>query len=240
MIEQPAYTVGNANQTNQTAARAATGVGSAPAYLLAKRLMDILGALVGLTLLFPVFVAIALLVVVASPGPIFHRRRVLARQNHDPAQNTPLKTFDAFKFRTMIVNADEVLKKNPKLWEEFQKDFKLREDPRVTKIGHILRRTSLDELPQLLNILCGQMSLIGPRMITEKELEKYGEPRNQTRLLAVKPGLTGLWQVSGRQNVSYAERVRLDMWYVENRSLRMDIQILLRTIGEVLRRSGAY
>jgi lipopolysaccharide/colanic/teichoic acid biosynthesis glycosyltransferase len=204
-------------------------------YLATKRLIDLLGSLFGLVALFPVFGTLAILVRLSSPGPILHRRRVLAQQ---PYQGGTPEGFDAFKFRTMITDADRFLEKHPELMAEFQKDFKLRDDPRVTKIGHKLRRASLDELPQLFNVLTGQMTLVGPRMISPPELEMYGE--FASKLLSVKPGLTGLWQVSGRQNVSYAERVKLDMYYIDNRSLSLDIQILLKTIVSVLKRQGAY
>jgi lipopolysaccharide/colanic/teichoic acid biosynthesis glycosyltransferase len=206
-------------------------------YDTGKRCIDVLGASFGLFALFFVFVILAVLVVIASPGPVFHRRRVLSFQPGYEYGTRP-KTFDAFKFRTMIVNADEYLAKHPNLKEEFEKDYKLKEDPRVTPIGHRLRRLSLDELPQLVNVLRGQMSLVGPRMISPPELIMYGEYGK--KLLAVKPGLTGLWQVSGRQNVSYAERVRLDMHYIDHRSLALDIQILFKTVASVLRRKGAY
>jgi lipopolysaccharide/colanic/teichoic acid biosynthesis glycosyltransferase len=204
-------------------------------YFAAKRLIDILGSFFGLVMLFPIFIVLAILVRLSSAGPILHRRRVLSLQNYEGG--TP-HSFDAFKFRTMVTNADEFLKENPELMAEFQKDFKLRDDPRVTKIGHKLRRASLDELPQLFNVLSGQMTLVGPRMISPPELEMYGE--FGAKLLSVKPGLTGLWQVSGRQNVSYTERVKLDMYYIDNRSLGMDIQILLKTVISVLKRQGAY
>ncbi len=204
-------------------------------YLASKRLVDIVGALLGLVLLFPIFVVLTVLVRLSSSGPILHRRRVLALQNY---KNGTPKSFDAFKFRTMIVNADAFLNEHPELLAEFQKDFKLRDDPRVTTIGHKLRRASLDELPQLFNVLRGQMTLVGPRMISPPELEMYGE--YASKLLSVKPGLTGLWQVSGRQNVSYTERVKLDMFYIDHRSLVLDIEILLKTVVSVLKRQGAY
>lgn len=204
-------------------------------YLVVKRLLDLTGALVGLLLLFPLFVLLSLLVVVASPGPVFHRRRVLRQQVY---QEGALLTFDAFKFRTMIINADAFLAQRPELLREYRRDFKLKDDPRVTRIGQYLRQFSLDEFPQLFNVLSGQMSLVGPRMITPPELAMYGE--HAAKLLSVKPGLTGLWQVSGRTDVGYAERVRLDMYYIDHRSPGMDLQILLRTIGSVLRRHGAY
>ena len=204
-------------------------------YCTTKRLIDIFGSLFGLILLFPIFVILAILVRLSSPGPILHRRRVLDYQDYQGG--TPM-SFDAFKFRTMIVDADCFLDNNPELLAEFQKDFKLRDDPRVTAVGHKLRRASLDEFPQLFNVLRGQMTLVGPRMISPPELAMYGEYAN--KLLSVKPGLTGLWQVSGRQNVSYSERVKLDMYYIDNRSLRMDIEILLRTVISVVKRQGAY
>jgi lipopolysaccharide/colanic/teichoic acid biosynthesis glycosyltransferase len=204
-------------------------------YFAVKRLIDILGSFFGLVVLFPVFVVLAILVRLSSAGPILHRRRVLSLQKY--GGGVP-HSFDAFKFRTMMTNADEFLKEHPELMAEFQKDFKLRDDPRVTKIGHKLRRASLDELPQLFNVLSGQMTLVGPRMISPPELEMYGE--FGTKLLSVKPGLTGLWQVSGRQNVSYTERVKLDMYYIDHRSIGMDIQILLKTVISVLKRQGAY
>ena len=209
---------------------------SRPGYLAVKRGLDVCGAFAGLFLLAPVLLVIAFLVRVGSHGPVFHRRRVLLKQTYHIG--VPPRTFDAFKFRTMLPNADAILQSRPDLMREYIKDFKLREDPRVTPLGNSLRRTSLDELPQLINILCGQMSLVGPRMITPPELSMYGE--NAAKLLSVKPGLTGLWQVSGRQNITYSERVRLDMWYIENRTIWLDLQILYKTVGSVLARRGAF
>ena len=205
-------------------------------YAPVKRLLDILGAGMGLILLFPVFLFIALAIAIDSPGPIWHRRRVLAQQSYQDGENP--HTFDAFKFRTMIPDADDWLKRNPEIWEEYQKEFKLKDDPRITRIGRWLRKTSLDEVPQLINVLQGQMSLVGPRMITPAELMHYNV--YATKLMSVPPGLTGFWQVSGRSNTTYPERVRLDMWYIDNRSLRLDIEILLRTVVMVLLRRGAY
>jgi lipopolysaccharide/colanic/teichoic acid biosynthesis glycosyltransferase len=207
-------------------------------YFFFKRLMDIVGALVGLIVLSPLFLVLAILVRFDSAGPALHRRRVLTRQPYRP---DTLESFDAFKFRTMIADADEFLQANPHLLREYQKEYKLIEDPRVTRLGGHLRRNSLDELPQLFNILIGQMSLVGPRMITAPELVNYENegPHTAARLLSVRPGLTGLWQVSGRTNIYYKERVRLDMEYIENRSLLLDLQILIRTVGCVFRRQGA-
>ena len=204
-------------------------------YKLAKRALDITGSLIGLLLLFPLLLIIAALVRLDSRGPVFHRRRVVARQDYDSTGEP--ETFDAFKFRTMRVDADEYLRERPELWEEYQKDYKLHNDPRVTRLGGWLRRTSIDELPQLVNVLLGQMSLVGPRILTKEELCRYGEHR--AALLSVTPGLTGLWQVSGRQSVSYEERIRLDMAYLEGRSFYLDVEILLRTVESVISGRGA-
>jgi exopolysaccharide biosynthesis polyprenyl glycosylphosphotransferase len=198
--------------------------------LVLKRVMDITLILGSAPFLVPIFAAIALLIRWDSPGPVFHRRRVLGVGG---------QTFDALKFRSMVTNGDEVLALYPELVAELKENHKLKNDPRITRVGQFLRRTSLDELPQLLNVLFGQMSLVGPRMITPEEAEKYGDM--QYNLLTVKPGLTGLWQVSGRSDLSYEERVRLDMHYIRNYSIWQDIQILfLQTIPTVLAKRGAY
>jgi lipopolysaccharide/colanic/teichoic acid biosynthesis glycosyltransferase len=180
--------------------------------------------------LSPVFLVLALLVRLDSPGPILHRRRVLGASGSQ---------FDAFKFRTMYVNGDALLRDRPELGEELRANHKLKEDPRVTRVGRWLRKCSLDELPQLFNVLLGQMSLVGPRMITAEEAEKYG--RHRVNLLTVKPGITGLWQVSGRSDISYDERVQLDMYYIRNYSVWLDLQILfVQTLPAVIRGHGAY
>lgn len=208
-------------------------------YLFAKRCTDIVLSLVALLVLFPILLVFALCIRRESPGPAIYRRRVLAWQQWDETLGSDnLKTFDAYKLRTMIHDADDYLQRNPQLFFAFQKDWKLQDDPRVTRLGAWLRRTSIDELPQLLNVLRGQMTLVGPRMITVPELDRYGE--DAPKLLGVKPGLTGLWQVSGRQELSYEERVRLDMVYIESRSFALDVQILLKTVKCVLLRKGAY
>jgi exopolysaccharide biosynthesis polyprenyl glycosylphosphotransferase len=194
-----------------------------------KRILDYVGATLGLIALSPIFLVIAIAIKRSSPGPVFHRRRVVGAGG---------KEFDAFKFRTMVTNADEVLEQNPELKAEFEKNFKLKDDPRVTTIGNILRKTSVDELPQLFNVLRGEMSLVGPRMITAGEVAKYGKWR--LNLHTVKPGITGLWQVSGRSEVDYEGRVRLDMHYIRNYTVWSDLQVLFQTIPAVLRKEGAY
>lgn len=195
-------------------------------YIL-KTMLDYAIAAMALLFLAPLFLIFAILIKRDSPGPVFYRRRVVGQGK---------RPFDAFKFRTMYVNGDQLL--TPEQREELQREGKLRDDPRVTRVGQFLRRYSLDELPQLINVLMGQMSLIGPRMITEAELVKFG--KWQHNLATVKPGLTGLWQVSGRSDLSYEERVRLDMHYIRNHSIWLDLQILFQTIPALLSGRGAY
>jgi lipopolysaccharide/colanic/teichoic acid biosynthesis glycosyltransferase len=193
-----------------------------------KNCIDLVGATVLVILLFPVFVATGLLVYFGDGAPVIYRRRVVGVAGE----------FDAFKFRTMRRDADSILASNPALQAEYQRNFKLVDDPRITRLGGFLRKFSLDELPQLFNVLLGQMSLVGPRMITTPELAKYGSHKRV--LLSSKPGLTGYWQVFARQNVSYEERVSMDLHYLENWSLGMDLAILLRTPLRVLKTEGAF
>jgi exopolysaccharide biosynthesis polyprenyl glycosylphosphotransferase len=201
-----------------------------PEEIYIKSLMDYTLTLAILFFAWPIYLLIALLVKLDSPGPVLHRRRVLGGSN---------RQFDALKFRTMYVNGDELLKDKPELIQQLGTDHKLKNDPRVTKLGFWLRRFSLDELPQLFNVLMGQMSLVGPRMITPAERDKYG--LHKLNLLTVKPGITGLWQVSGRSDVSYEDRVRLDMYYIRNYSVWLDLQILfVQTLPAVFKSRGAY
>jgi lipopolysaccharide/colanic/teichoic acid biosynthesis glycosyltransferase len=194
-----------------------------------KGTLDLALSIVALVVFLPIMVAIAIAIKMDSPGPIFHLRRVIGVGS---------KAFNAFKFRTMYVDADERLAHDPELRHEFEKNHKLKNDPRVTRIGSFLRRTSLDEIPQLINVLLGQMSLVGPRMITAEERARYG--KWWMNLSTVKPGITGLWQVSGRSDVSYEERVMLDMNYIRNYTIWFDLQILWQTLPAVLRSRGAY
>jgi exopolysaccharide biosynthesis polyprenyl glycosylphosphotransferase len=194
-----------------------------------KTLFDYVGSALLLLFLLPVFLVVAILIKRESPGPVFHRRRVIGRGG---------RPFDAFKFRTMYSNGDEILGLYPELQAELELNHKLRHDPRITHIGERLRRISLDEFPQLFNVLMGQMSLVGPRMITQAESSMYGKWK--MNLLTVKPGMTGLWQIKGRSDLSYEERVRLDMYYIRNYTLWLDLQILWQTIPVVLLGNGAY
>jgi Undecaprenyl-phosphate galactose phosphotransferase WbaP len=200
-----------------------------------KRSGDILFSLTVLTLGSPVFLALALLVKISSRGPVFYVQQRVGRD---------YRSFGCIKFRTMRRDADRILSRllseSADLQEEFRNDFKLRNDPRITRLGRFLRRSSLDELPQFLNVLRGEMSLVGPRPIVRQELPRYGDRMEE--VLAVRPGLTGLWQVSGRNNLSYDERVALDLRYARHRSVWLDLSIIARTIGVMLdpRDRGAY
>ena len=198
-------------------------------YPSVKRLLDVTLAFIGVVLLAPLFALVALLVRLDSRGPVLHRRRVVARQSLDlNGGGGPLRTFDAFKFRTMVADADDILLTDEAFRRAFEVNYKLAADPRVTRVGQVLRRTCLDELPQLLNVLRGEMSLVGPRIVTPPELERYGE--HAGLLLSVTPGMTGLWQISERASPSYPERVRLDREYIARRSLRLDLALLARTV----------
>jgi exopolysaccharide biosynthesis polyprenyl glycosylphosphotransferase len=194
-----------------------------------KTLIDYFLTVVGVLIILPVFVIIGIAIKLDSPGPIFHRRRVMGVNGRE---------YDAYKFRTMFDNGDEILGRYPALKVELAKNHKLKTDPRITKVGGILRKFSLDELPQLFNILLGHMSLVGPRMISPEEMSKYQQWG--MNLLTVRPGLTGLWQVSGRSNLTYEDRVRLDMYYIRNWNIWLDFQIMFQTIPRVLRGDGAY
>jgi lipopolysaccharide/colanic/teichoic acid biosynthesis glycosyltransferase len=203
--------------------------GSRLAYRAFKRGADIVGSTILLCLSAPVLASIACAIKLTSKGPILYRQRRLGRN---------ARTFECLKFRTMVPDAEGLLTSDPQLQEEFRRNFKLRADPRVTPVGAFLRRSSLDELPQLFHVLRGQMSLIGPRPIVPGELALYGDLGEV--LLSVKPGLGGLWQASGRSDLTYEERVRLDVEYVRRRGVLMDLSLLARTAIACLRGRGAY
>ena len=204
-------------------------------YRSIKRVGDLFFSSFVLLIGLPLFLLIAFLVKVSSPGPVFFVQQRVGC-NHT--------SFGCIKFRTMSVDAEDslsrVLAQSPLMKKEFESDFKLKKDPRVTPIGKILRRSSLDELPQFINIIRGQMSLVGPRPIVEKEISRYGE--FMEKVLSVRPGLTGLWQVSGRNNLTYEQRVSIDYQYVNSFSFLIDLMIILRTFGVLLipKDRGAY
>ena len=194
-----------------------------------KFILDYTLTIGALLFLSPLLLLAGIMVRVSSPGPIIHKRRVMGLNG---------KQFYAYKFRTMVTNGEEVLAQHPELMEELARNHKLKHDPRVTKIGAFLRKFSLDEFPQLFNVLKREMSLVGPRMISPEEVSMYKQ--FDMNLLTVLPGMTGVWQVSGRSDVSYEERVRLDMYYIRNWSIWLDLQILFQTIPAVVKRRGAY
>jgi Undecaprenyl-phosphate galactose phosphotransferase WbaP len=198
-----------------------------------KRFVDLALVIIGGIILLPLLLLIALLIKLSSPGPVLYGHKRLGKDG---------KPFTAYKFRSMVVDSGERLQKmleaDPELRKEWEANHKLRNDPRVTGIGKILRRTSFDEFPQLINILKGEMSLVGPRPITEDEVNKYGEDFG--RIFSVMPGLTGLWQVSGRSDTDYIERVSYDTYYLQSWSVWLDIWVLFKTFGAVIRGRGAY
>lgn len=198
-------------------------------YDFVKRIIDIIISSIGLIICLPIFVIIAILIKIDSKGPVFFKHKRIGKYG---------RKLEIYKFRTMIDNAEEAMKYfTEEQKKEFKENFKLENDPRVTRVGKILRKTSLDELPQIINILKGEMSIIGPRPIVKNELEKYG--KNKERFLSVAPGLTGYWAANGRSDVSYEERMALELYYVDNRSLLLDLKIFVKTIGSVLRGRGA-
>jgi lipopolysaccharide/colanic/teichoic acid biosynthesis glycosyltransferase len=221
---------GRPNEAEATTLLLNTPVIESRSYAVGKRIIDIIGASFAMIVGFPVYLTVAILVKATSRGPVLFRQKRLGLRG---------KQFWCYKFRTMVVDAEDVLNKNAALRAQFEREgFKIKDDPRITPIGAILRKLSLDELPQFMNVLLGDMSLIGPRPIVPKEITKYGIYGD--RLLQVKPGLGGLWQASGRSDVDYDERIGLDMQYINERSLWLDTQLLLKTLTSVFRSRGAY
>lgn len=202
-------------------------------YLSVKRIIDFVLALSVLVLLLPVFVIVAIFYLFGeNKGPLFFAHKRVGKNG---------RYFNIYKFRTMIVNAEEKLKSDKDLYKKFvENGYKLEtdEDPRITNFGRFMRKTSIDELPQLINVLIGNMSLVGPRPIVEEELKEYKNRKQE--FLSVKPGVTGYWQVSGRSDVNYPERVDLELYYVQHKSLAFDIKILFKTVYTVILQKGAY
>lgn len=198
-------------------------------FLAAKRLVDIIGAVFGLTFLSPLFLALAVGVKVSSSGPVFFCQERYGYRR---------RRFKMIKFRSMVHNAEELLPDLEHANEALGPIFKMRNDPRVTKFGRFIRSTSLDELPQLWNVLVGDMSLVGPRPMSVRDVSLFDEAALMRRF-SVRPGMTGLWQVSGRSEVGFDEWVRMDNRYIDGWSLGLDLKILARTVGTVIKRSGA-
>ncbi len=192
-----------------------------------KRLGDFVFSLIVLIVGLPVFILLACLVKLSSTGPVFYIQQRVGRN---------YSRFGCIKFRTMYAESDDLLanllSNSPSLKMEFERDFKLRKDPRITPIGRFLRRTSLDELPQFINVLRGEMSVVGPRPIVEEEIPRYGNVMEKIAFL--RPGITGIWQVSGRNNLSYKRRVQLDSYYASEWTFLLDLKLIVRTFGVLL------
>lgn len=202
-------------------------------YLVTKRAIDIIGALAGLVLTAPIFILISLLYLFGdNKGPVFFGQSRVGKNG---------KMFKMYKFRSMIVNAEQVLRNDKALYKKYlENNYKLEpeEDPRITNIGRFLRKTSLDELPQLINVLKGDMSLVGPRPVIEEELKEYNH--RLAEFLTVKPGVTGYWQICGRSDIGYPERADLEFYYIDHQGFKLDIKIIVNTISLVVTRKGAY
>ena len=202
--------------------------------MILKRMVDLFLSIVGLILLLPLLALLSIAIFLESGLPILHRRKV---------HSSPTKTFYFYKFRTMYKDADSrleiLLNNNPEIKSEYEKYYKLKDDPRVTKLGQILRKLSMDELPQLLNVVFSQLSLVGPRPKTTYELNKYFKKEDHELLFKVKPGITCIWQISGRSNINYSERVEMDLSYAKSRSFIMDMKILFKTPFALLKNKDA-
>ena len=205
------------------------GYGKGKGYLIAKRLFDIVFSLLGIALLWLPMAIIALLIKMESPGPAIFVHNRFGKGG---------KPLPLLKFRTMHMHAEEMIEAfTPEQKIEWEQNFKLDNDPRITRIGNFLRRSSLDELPQLVNILKGELSIVGPRPVVAEELEKYG--RNREKFLSVTPGLTGYWQAYARSTCTYEQRIEMELYYVENANFWWDMKIIFATFGAVLRGHGA-
>lgn len=198
-------------------------------YRVVKRILDIVLASIGLVVLSPFFLLVGIIIKIDSKGPVFFAHDRIGKNG---------KPFKMYKFRTMHKNAQEMIKDfTEEQMKEWKENYKLKDDPRITKVGNILRKTSLDELPQIWNIIKGDLSIIGPRPIVTDELKKYGE--NKEKFLSVTPGLTGYWQANGRSDTTYEERMEMELYYVDHISWKLDIKIFFKTIIAVIKKEGA-
>ena len=218
---------------NQILAPTSSGVkeliGKLNTYKYVKRFTDVLISSIALVILSPLFLLIAVAIKLESKGPVFFEHKRIGKNG---------KEIKILKFRSMVDNAEDLIKKfTPEQMKEFKQNFKLENDPRVTKFGKFLRKTSLDELPQLINIIRGDLSIIGPRPVILPELEKY--ENNKRKFLSITPGLTGYWAANGRSNTSYEQRMQMELYYIDNISLKLDLKIFFKTILSVLKKEGA-
>jgi len=199
-----------------------------------KRLFDIFFSLLTLALLSPLFLFIAVIVKCSSPGKIFYKQKRIGRGG---------VPFFCYKFRTMYQDADAklstILKSSPHLAKEWKENHKLKNDPRVTPVGHFLRKTSLDELPQFFNALKGDLSIVGPRPVVQEEIETHFKEK-AAKILSIRPGITGKWQVTGRSNISYSKRIRLEEEYIDKHSFSLDLKLIFKTVPKMIFSKGAY
>ena len=198
-------------------------------YINVKRIFDLVISTIGLIVLSPIFLILAIIVKLDSKGPVFFAHTRYGKNG---------KKFKMYKFRTMYENAQDMINDfTPEQMKEWKENFKLQDDPRITKVGKFLRKTSLDELPQIVNIIKGDLSIIGPRPVIEEELEKYGD--NKDKFLSVTPGLTGYWQANGRSSTTYEQRMEMELYYIDNISPKLDVKIFFKTIESVIKKEGA-
>ena len=198
-------------------------------YKIVKRTADVMLSSIAMVTLLPVFAVIALAIKLESKGPVFFKHTRIGKDG---------KIIKLYKFRSMVDNAEDLIKKfTPEQMKEYQENYKLKDDPRITKVGKFLRKTSLDELPQLINIIKGDLSIIRPRPVVSEELKKYGV--NTEKFLSVTPGLTGYWAANGRSCINYEQRMQMELFYIDNLSFKMDIKVFFKTIEAVANREGA-
>ena len=198
-------------------------------YKFVKRATDVTLSSIALIILSPVFLIIAVAIKLDSKGPVFFKHTRIGKNG---------KIIKLYKFRSMVINAEELIKSfTPEQMKEYKENYKLTNDPRITRVGNILRKTSLDELPQLINIIKGDLSIIGPRPVVAEELKKY--QYNIDKFLSVTPGLTGYWAANGRSNTTYEERMEMELYYIDNLSLKMDLKVFFKTILSVVKKEGA-
>ncbi len=198
-------------------------------YKIVKRTADVMLSSIAMVTLLPVFAVIALAIKLESKGPVFFKHTRIGKDG---------KIIKLYKFRSMVDNAEDLIKKfTPEQMKEYQENYKLKDDPRITKVGKFLRKTSLDELPQLINIIKGDLSIIGPRPVVSEELKKYGV--NTEKFLSVTPGLTGYWAANGRSCINYEQRMQMELFYIDNLSFKMDMKVFFKTIEAVAKRKGA-
>lgn len=198
-------------------------------YKIVKRTTDVLLSSIAMIALLPIFAVIALAIKIESKGPVFFKHTRIGKDG---------RIIKIYKFRSMVENAEDLIKEfTPEQMKEYKENYKLSDDPRITKVGKFLRKTSLDELPQLINIMRGDLSIIGPRPVVAEELKKYG--MNIEKFLSVTPGLTGFWAANGRSCTSYEQRMQMELFYIDNLSFKMDVKVFFKTIEAVVSKRGA-